>query len=289
MRLKFNQLAGSAATVAVIALFASSSNTADCSTSAADLEERVAALEAWRTTVEARLSAPNVAEASDNEPTPAPSAAEQVVLNYWHANTWMERNRWVWKPSTVRDKMKRQYGRTNLAANPERLAKEVPPLDVRYVGTGLIFVDAYLPTNPDDAARYVLRPTADGPRIDWEASVFYGEFTLESLRSDPCHNPSLVRCIIKPSSYYNFKYRGKESSHYSFDLLNGNYRHMAHAYAQRGKTDLEKMRALAASEPNGIAVIVRIQTGNLDRVGQSVSITEFVQEGFVLGIDLSQR
>lgn len=58
--------------------------------------------------------------------------------------------------------------------------------------------------------------------VDWEATVGFNPISLRTFKANVSQSEPTVRVWIQISDYYNFEYRNKEKSHFSFELTDVN-------------------------------------------------------------------
>ncbi|WP_157061383.1 hypothetical protein [Anaeromyxobacter dehalogenans] len=164
---------------------------------------------------------------------------EQVVAAYLDSPRWEDKARFVLDSERVAPLMERHYGDSGSQPNPN-VRREVRPsggtdvpvgewttVEVVWTGKNGFGVEV------SDNAFYELQRTADGYRIDWEASVGYNPISWEELKAKRPSTAMVLRITGQLDDYYNYEFRGGREHFWSIRFQFADEQGWMHAYVDK--------------------------------------------------------
>ncbi|MEM8953099.1 MAG: hypothetical protein AAGD22_03010 [Verrucomicrobiota bacterium] len=137
--------------------------------------------------------------------------AREVVFSFLDSGTVEERLKWVRDVDRVEPLMREYYGRRGMEEEPYRRL-----MDPASAGAGWTFFDlAGLQFVLVEMENYTLKVlvlefTEEGPKVDWESWVIYGEMEWTDFKAERPTIPVLMRPVVMESDYFNFGYSDSE-------------------------------------------------------------------------------
>lgn len=123
--------------------------------------------------------------------------------------------------------------------------------------------------------------TDEGPLVDWESWVGFCEVPWEKFIAQKLSSPTVVRVTIEKSFYFNFDFTD-ESKWVCFRLNRGPDEPALYGYCAEEAPFLSKL----PPKPDAPATcILKIQFPESARTDDQVIITDYVQQGWVSGLE----
>jgi hypothetical protein len=103
--------------------------------------------------------------------------------------------------------------------------------------------------------------------VDWEATVGFNPTSLRTFKANVSADEATVRVWIQISDYYNYEFRSKDKSHFSFELTDVNSESL-HGYVPRDSTTGKQLFEITKDgEAHEVAVSIK-------RTGREGSVAE---------------
>jgi hypothetical protein len=168
----------------------------------------------------------------------------RVVAQYINATTDEERLRFVRDPARIRPLMASGRLQSNdavilpgakilVSADPSRPVIVAVPTRVRRLYAQV--------SESETRLSYVVK-TADGFKVDWEATAAHEPLPLSSFSQEKPSRPMLFRVTCRPSETYEGPYANSRETHLSFELT-GPLGHEFHGYIPRDSEDGKRLAA----------------------------------------------
>lgn len=209
---------------------------------------------------------------------------EEVMVDYFAAETWQDRVSLVLHPETTEPRMKRHYFYAKRGYDLE--AVEIFSIDGKSnVGVGeYIRLLVYNRDRRDGTVNshlYYVARIRDGYKIDWEASMGKNPMTWKAYLAQRPTRPMLFRVAAKLSHYYNYEFMNAQDTYLSIELA-GNTLPLIYGYVRRGSKSGKRMyEILKDGEYHHLIVKIRFLAG--DHPGSNtVLIDELVSEDWTI-------
>jgi hypothetical protein len=235
-----------------------------------------ATLRAMQSLVVASLLALIVCGCGSTFPQPTSTVAsdrreiEALVTSYYLAPV-QDRERFIAPATDLKDHMAQYYKeRTPLAP-----ATAVTVDDIRIVANNVRRVYATVERGSAKKSNECYLKLLRGKwLVDWEATVGFNPISLRTFKADAATGEATVRV----SDYYNFQYRNKEKSHYSFAMTDVNSENL-NGYVPRDSATAEQLFEITKDgAAHEVAAVIK-RTG---REGSVAEITSLASQSWVI-------
>lgn len=119
-------------------------------------------------------------------------------------------------------------------------------------------------------AKYCVKRTDDGFRVDWRCSSGFNAPTLSAFKAQRMQEANTFRVAARLDTYFNFEYRNHESTHYSI--------------AMRDRTGESIHGYIARSAPEATAIYELLKDGQEHAVTMELVYNQVSMEPSVVGI-----
>lgn len=162
--------------------------------------------------------------------------AEHVLRQYHDSDTLEERAQWVLGGSSLLPQMQSFYegDRQTASAVASIHRWDVISIDGHrhYVAQGV--------DKRGERFLTLVNLMNEEPKVDWEASVGYGEMSLDTFTKTQATKPVLLRLFARPDDYYNHTF--SDSAKFAcFALSNGDKSDSTYAYVERRSKAYEQL------------------------------------------------
>ncbi|MEM7146649.1 MAG: hypothetical protein AAF591_16050 [Verrucomicrobiota bacterium] len=207
--------------------------------------------------------------------------ARDVVTAFLDAETFDDKIQWIRDVERVEPLMREYYGRRGIGKEPYRRL-----MDPAEAGMGWSFFDMTgLQFVLVEMENYTVRVlvmefTDEGPRVDWESWVIYGENEWADFRREQPREPVLMRPIVMASDYYNFGYADPEKWA-CYRLTDPEQGDGIYGYVEKGSEIDRTLDELVAAKGSAWPVL-KVKWPEERRSGQQVEIVELLSERWVM-------
>lgn len=170
-----------------------------------------------------------------NAVSATPVSAVDTVRAYLSVNSWRERLPLVLNPEKVKPLIEAYYGGQAWGGPKFEVLTRTEPTPTQ---TGRVKVEADLDGR---IVVYVLKKTANGFRIDWEASVGSNAISPEELRATRPTSPVRLRVSASLGDYYNFEFRNSRDVAWCIDMSDGEGKSIGHGYIKKSTPEGEQL------------------------------------------------
>ena len=208
---------------------------------------------------------------------------EEVMVNYFAAETWQDRLPFVLHPNTTGPLMKRHYG---IGQFGKLEATNIIPYDGQSkVGIGeYIRLFVYYDDKEDATTHsylYYVKRTRGGYKVDWEASMGKNPMTRKAYMVQRPTKPMLFRVAASLDTYYNYEFMDAHRSYLSISFEDGTLLPL-HGYVKRESKSGKRMyEILKDGENHHLIVKIRFLAGD-DPRSNTVLIDELVSEDWTI-------
>lgn len=106
--------------------------------------------------------------------------------------------------------------------------------------------------------------------VDWEATVGFNSTSLRTFKANAETGEATVRVYVQISDYYNFQYRNKDKSHFSFDLTDTNGETLNGYVAKDSPTGEQLFEITKDGAAHELSIVIK-------RTGREGSVAEIIR------------
>ena len=207
---------------------------------------------------------------------------EEVIIDYFAAESWQDRLAFVLHPNTTEPRMKRHYG----YSKPGDLeVTNIIPIDGKNkIGVGeYVELEVHFKDNQDMPQwhHYYVKHTPDGYKIDWEASLQKNPMTWKAYMVQRPTKPMLFRVAASLDTYYNYEFRDAHNNYLSIQFNIGTLSTLYGYVRRESKSGKRMYEILKDGEYHYLIVKIRFLAGD-DPRSNTVLIDELVSEDWTI-------